>query len=286
MTSSRETVKPGINLLVSPEEDDPDRGVAKIKLLKAAFEDPDADIPWQQQQALRRFRLRLCADRAQGAGLAVERRRAVRRELCLQGNPPALALHGDHARGGAADGRAIGWSSSPHGPESGTGTGSTMRQRGASGLASSQSQADASSFASKCLSSTATKQAARSVRWVPSAARRRAAQRPTCSQRHGALPCSSVSSDRLAPSRRRHGRQMRTSTSIFGHAAHRRASSNPKRFSDIGGRDMADDLEGATGRRGRCRCGGWPARVELKHSFTGLPGLHWICPIRIAHWNT
>src|SRR5690606_41138417 len=41
MTVSRETVKPGINLLVSPEEDDPDRGVAKIKLLKAAFEDPE-----------------------------------------------------------------------------------------------------------------------------------------------------------------------------------------------------------------------------------------------------
>jgi exodeoxyribonuclease-5 len=50
MTSSKETVKPGINLLVSPEEDDPDRGVAKIKLLKAAFEDPDADIPWQQKK--------------------------------------------------------------------------------------------------------------------------------------------------------------------------------------------------------------------------------------------
>ncbi|MBO6538563.1 MAG: ATP-dependent RecD-like DNA helicase [Rhizobiaceae bacterium] len=47
MTSSKETVKSGINLLVSPEEDDPDRGVAKIKLLKAAFEDPEADIPWQ-----------------------------------------------------------------------------------------------------------------------------------------------------------------------------------------------------------------------------------------------
>lgn len=46
MTSSRETVKPGINLLVSPEEDDPDRGVAKIKLLKAQFEDPDTEIPW------------------------------------------------------------------------------------------------------------------------------------------------------------------------------------------------------------------------------------------------
>lgn len=50
MTASRETVKPGINLLVSPEEDDPDRGVAKIKLMKAAFEDPDAEIPWQQKK--------------------------------------------------------------------------------------------------------------------------------------------------------------------------------------------------------------------------------------------
>ena len=50
MTASRETVKPGINLLVSPEEDDPDRGVAKIKLLKATFENPDADIPWQQKK--------------------------------------------------------------------------------------------------------------------------------------------------------------------------------------------------------------------------------------------
>ncbi|WP_421929615.1 ATP-dependent DNA helicase [Neoaquamicrobium sediminum] len=50
MTSSRETVKPGINLLVSPEEDDPDRGVSKIKLLKAAFEDPDAEISWQQKK--------------------------------------------------------------------------------------------------------------------------------------------------------------------------------------------------------------------------------------------
>ena len=50
MTASRETVKPGINLLVSPEEDDPDRGVSKIKLLKAVFEDPDAEIPWQQKK--------------------------------------------------------------------------------------------------------------------------------------------------------------------------------------------------------------------------------------------
>mgnify|MGYP002621212045 FL=1 len=50
MTSARETVKPGINLLVAPEEDDPDRGIAKIKLLKAAFENPEADIPWQQKK--------------------------------------------------------------------------------------------------------------------------------------------------------------------------------------------------------------------------------------------
>lgn len=46
MTSSRETTKPGINLLVSPEEDDPDRGVAKIKLMKDAFDDPEAEIAW------------------------------------------------------------------------------------------------------------------------------------------------------------------------------------------------------------------------------------------------
>ncbi|MFD2237323.1 ATP-dependent DNA helicase [Aureimonas populi] len=46
MTSSPETVKPGVNLIVKPDDDDIDRGAAKIKLLKAAFEDPLADIPW------------------------------------------------------------------------------------------------------------------------------------------------------------------------------------------------------------------------------------------------
>ena len=50
MTASRETVKPGINLLVSPEEDDPDRGVSKIKLLKAAFDNPDEEVPWQTKK--------------------------------------------------------------------------------------------------------------------------------------------------------------------------------------------------------------------------------------------
>ncbi len=50
MTASKETTKPGINLLVSPEEEDTDRGVAKIKLLKAVFEDDDADIPWSTKK--------------------------------------------------------------------------------------------------------------------------------------------------------------------------------------------------------------------------------------------
>ncbi|AJY48260.1 ATP-dependent DNA helicase [Martelella endophytica] len=50
MSSSKETVKPGINLLVNPEEDDPDRGAARIKLLKAAFEDSETEIPWSTKK--------------------------------------------------------------------------------------------------------------------------------------------------------------------------------------------------------------------------------------------
>ncbi len=50
MTSSRETVKPGINLMIRPEEDDIDRGAAKIKLLKSVFENPDAEIPWMTKK--------------------------------------------------------------------------------------------------------------------------------------------------------------------------------------------------------------------------------------------
>ncbi|EJN04037.1 ATP-dependent RecD-like DNA helicase [Phyllobacterium sp. YR531] len=50
MTSSRETVKPGINLLIAPEDEEPGRGVAKIKLLKAQFDDPDVEIPWQMKK--------------------------------------------------------------------------------------------------------------------------------------------------------------------------------------------------------------------------------------------
>lgn len=50
MSASRETVKPGMNLLVNPEEDDPDRGAARIKLLKAAFEDTGTEIPWSTKK--------------------------------------------------------------------------------------------------------------------------------------------------------------------------------------------------------------------------------------------
>ncbi|MAM10760.1 MAG: ATP-binding protein [Rhizobiaceae bacterium] len=50
MSASKETVKPGINLLVNPEEDDPDRGAARIKLLKAAFEDSQTEIPWSTKK--------------------------------------------------------------------------------------------------------------------------------------------------------------------------------------------------------------------------------------------
>lgn len=50
MSSSKETRKPGMNLLVAPEEDDPDRGMAKIKLMKAAFEEPDTEIPWSTKK--------------------------------------------------------------------------------------------------------------------------------------------------------------------------------------------------------------------------------------------
>ena len=55
MTSSRETVKPGMNLLIKPEDDDMDRGAAKIKLLKAAFEDVETESPWTTRKRYDEF---------------------------------------------------------------------------------------------------------------------------------------------------------------------------------------------------------------------------------------
>ena len=36
--------------MVSPDDGDTDRGVAKIKVLKTAFDAPDDDIPWQTKK--------------------------------------------------------------------------------------------------------------------------------------------------------------------------------------------------------------------------------------------
>jgi exodeoxyribonuclease-5 len=55
MSSSKETTKPGINLLIRPEDDDMDRGAAKIKVLKAAFEDVDGEIPWTMRKRYDEF---------------------------------------------------------------------------------------------------------------------------------------------------------------------------------------------------------------------------------------
>ncbi len=55
MSSSKETVKPGINLMIRPEDDDMDRGAAKIKLLKAAFENVEGEIPWSTRKRYDEF---------------------------------------------------------------------------------------------------------------------------------------------------------------------------------------------------------------------------------------
>ena len=55
MTSSKETVKPGINLMIRPEDDDMNRGAAKIKLLKAAFEESEGEIPWSMRKRYDEF---------------------------------------------------------------------------------------------------------------------------------------------------------------------------------------------------------------------------------------
>ncbi|MCQ0986348.1 ATP-dependent DNA helicase [Jiella marina] len=50
MTASRETTKPGVNLIVKPDDDDIDQGAAKIRLLKAAFEEPETEVPWSTKK--------------------------------------------------------------------------------------------------------------------------------------------------------------------------------------------------------------------------------------------
>ena len=62
----------------------------------------DRGVRLAAAQEIRRVRFRLRADRAQGAGLAVGRRRAVRRVLRVSRQPRALALYRHHAGGEAA----------------------------------------------------------------------------------------------------------------------------------------------------------------------------------------
>jgi exodeoxyribonuclease-5 len=45
--SAARTVKPSMNLLLQAEDEGIERYAAKVKVLKAVFETPDADIPWQ-----------------------------------------------------------------------------------------------------------------------------------------------------------------------------------------------------------------------------------------------
>ncbi len=41
--------------MIRPEDDDMDRGAAKIKLLKAAFEDVEGEIPWSTRKRYDEF---------------------------------------------------------------------------------------------------------------------------------------------------------------------------------------------------------------------------------------
>ncbi len=47
VTSAARTVKPAMNILIRTEDEGVDRHSAKVKLLKAAFEEPEKEIPWQ-----------------------------------------------------------------------------------------------------------------------------------------------------------------------------------------------------------------------------------------------
>lgn len=50
VTSAARTVKQSMNLLVRAEDEGIERYSAKVKVLKAVFETPEAEIPWQQRR--------------------------------------------------------------------------------------------------------------------------------------------------------------------------------------------------------------------------------------------
>ncbi len=50
VVSAPNSAKPFMNLLIRSEDEGLERQSAKIKVLKAAFEDPEADLPWQMKR--------------------------------------------------------------------------------------------------------------------------------------------------------------------------------------------------------------------------------------------
>jgi len=50
VTSAPRSVKPWLSLLIRSEDEGIERVSAKVKVLKAVFEDPDTDIPWQEKR--------------------------------------------------------------------------------------------------------------------------------------------------------------------------------------------------------------------------------------------
>ena len=98
---------PSISMLVKSEDEGPQGNSAKIRVLRAMFEEGPEAVSWEQRRRIRRVRLRLRAHRPQGSGLAMGQARALRRELCVSRYARALALYGHHARGGADHDRAV-----------------------------------------------------------------------------------------------------------------------------------------------------------------------------------
>lgn len=50
VTSAPRSTKPAMTMMVQSDDDGLERNMAKIKVLKQAFLEPDADIPWQIQR--------------------------------------------------------------------------------------------------------------------------------------------------------------------------------------------------------------------------------------------
>ena len=88
-------------------EDEGGRGSVKVAVLKTVLRGDGGGARLSAPARVRRIRLRLCADRAQGAGVAMGPCDAVRREFRLPRASGALALYRADARIEATDGGAV-----------------------------------------------------------------------------------------------------------------------------------------------------------------------------------